>query len=195
MKTQLGHLGVKCALLLVSIALAAGLTHASTILCTEDVLQGCQIQLPVDGTNIWVFSDGLVPLPLSDLISFSDAGWIANMDPSSPWVECDSCGFSGSVVSWVLPESSACSEGHDQACEPIGSWYLPGAFWTSSSTFIILEEDGDTVSDIITVDNNGPGGSAEVLFNSAPTPEPSTLVLLGCGLLTVIGSRRRRSRR
>lgn len=185
----------KCALLLVLLALSAVLSHASIVICTEDAFQGCPIQLPVDGTNVWVFSDGALPLSVSDAIAFSDAGWVANMDPSSPWVECDSCGLSGSVVAWILPESPACPDGNDQACEPLGSWYLPGAFWTNSSTFLILEEDGKSVSDIITVDNNGPGGSAEVLFNSAPTPEPSTLLSLGTGLLSLVGTARRRSQR
>jgi hypothetical protein len=103
------------------------------------------------------------------------------------------------TFTWVLPANlGPCGSENETICEPVGKWFFtPGSPWNAGTpdTLLMLEDDG-SISDIILVNNTGPGGSAAITFSSDPfaTPEPGTITLLGLGLVGVgIASRRRKS--
>ncbi len=156
---------------------------------------GCIQSLPVGGTTIIVASDAELSFDpfgfgadTSDGIRL-DAGWLAQSDIIG-WVQLPSSN------TWVLPADLSgigCGVENSTTCEPVGKWYFPGAVWTSSDIFDILEPDG-TLSDRIIIDNNGPDNFAQVLFQSdAEIPEPGSAFLVLAGLAVVAAGFRRRA--
>jgi hypothetical protein len=135
----------------------------------------------IPGTNINIASDGESSFDpfgsgqdTSDGIQFNDPHWQVVSAPF--WVS-----LGDSANTWVLPAVTPAGAENDPSYEPAGVWTLPNAAWTNPGVDVIIESDG-SISDTITLANNGPNGSATLTFQSDPVPEPATLTLLALGL-------------
>ena len=183
---------------IVPIAAVARLSFGGTVLCTESDTSGCVQQLfSTDGPNATVASDGEssfdpfgVGNDTSDQIQFNSANWLPEV--SNGWTQANS-------TTWFAPTSSSCGSENEPSCEVIGAWFLPGVQWSEGQVgvYTMLDSDGVTTSDVIVLDNAGPGGTAEIQFSSDPTliPEPASFGLAGLGVLGLAALRRRRAGR
>jgi hypothetical protein len=168
------------------------------VLCVEDPALGCQAAIPTSSPELFVFSDGDVPIdPYGAGFATSDA-IVLNSDwaPDPAYADAFAVGFWTQIpgtFTWVLPASAP--------SEPVGKWYfLPGGAWNvgTPSELVMLDPNGVTWSDFIQVDSTGPGGSAAIAFDSdpaQPVPEPATLLLFGTGLGFAAARRRLKQRR
>jgi hypothetical protein len=97
---------------------------------------------------------------------------------------------------WVLPASTPAGSENEPSAEPVAKWFLPFRSWDSSTPNpqVILDADGRTVSDVITVDNSGPQGFAAISFRSdaGVVPEPASLTLLALGVAGLAATRLRK---
>jgi hypothetical protein len=183
---------LKCAAPLFLTAFFASSSFASTVLCTESA-DGCIAAIPTSSPVLFVASDGEntfrpfgVTVDTSDAIQLN-SNWVANNDTGA-----FNTGFWQQLPNtfvWFLPASTPCGNENEPGCEPIGSWYVPGAQWLPGTPddLVILDGAGQ-ISDRILVNNNGPGGSAQILFSSDPNiiPEPASMGLVGLGIAALV---------
>jgi hypothetical protein len=111
--------------------------------------------------------------------AFANGFWtqITASAPGQPW--------DGNAFTWVLPAATPCGKENEPSCEPIARWdFGPGSGWNAGTPrFVDFWESDGTLSDVILLANNGPGGAATITFSSDPSliPEPSTWTMLLVG--------------
>lgn len=170
---------------------------APTILCTEDPANGCVASIPTSNPLLLVASDGESSFdPFGAGFDVSDGIQLnSNWLPNTAYPGMITPGFwtqLPNTFTWVLPSVTPCGVENEPVCEPLGAWYFPGTKWSQGTpNLLVMLEGNGTWSDVIKVDNRGPGGSAEIIFNSA-VPEPGSLALLSSGLLGLVGVVRRK---
>jgi len=178
--------------------------QATTIvLCTDEP---CVADIPTASPTLTVGSDGEGGFdPFGAGFDTSD-GIVLNSNWAPDPAFAASFGAFGSFLwqqipdtfTWVLPANlGPCGAENEPICEPVGKWYFtPGSPWNAGTPDTLLILDADGVSDVILVNNTGPGGSAAITFSSDPSlvPEPGTMSILGLGLVGLgLASRRRKS--
>ncbi len=146
--------------------------------------------------NPFGYAPGGVPTDTSDGIMLSS---IWAQDPASTWTQINGNvpGGGGTTNSntWVLPATiPGCGAENEPTCEPAGRWVAANFVWDQSlvGTYTMLDSDGVTVSDLITLDNSA-GGFAAITFQSDPiVPEPTSLGFLAAGAVVLVGALKRR---
>ena len=192
-----------------------------TVLCTESSsgatngdsaggLQqgGCVNSLPNLNFPYTAASDGEVYFdPYNAGYDTSDgiklnSSWLANNSNGafSPgfWTNKDVNGnLLNGGFTWVLPASTPCGQENEPACEPKAYFYATGMLWDKSviGQYVMKEDQcppgWSCISDIITLDNNGPNGWAEISFDSIPEPNSLALMVVP-GVIGLAGFVRRR---
>ena len=188
----------QCLLTLLLLTFTVTLTYAQpVVLCTEDPANGCVAQIPTSAPPLFVASDGEAAF---DPFGFG-ADTSDGIQLNSNWKPLNNNGAFNAgfwtqipgTFTWVLPATIPnCGSENEPTCEPVATWFFPGAKWVPGTPSVLqmLEVNG-TISDVIDVNNFGPGGSAEITFISN-VPEPASLLLLGSGLLSLVGVARKR---
>lgn len=200
---------MKWAMPLVILGLCATVSYAGpVILCYEsdsgattgdyglaNTLQmgGCVNSIPGSDPLLYVASDGIVAFDPFDVGTDTSDDILLNFNwvqgASSDWTQAPD------TFIWYLPNTTPRPSADEGSSEPIGNWYFArGGQWTDDEVgaYIMIDADEVTLSDVITLDNNGPGGSAEISFQSG-LPEPGTLSLLGLGLVVLASRLKKRS--
>jgi PEP-CTERM motif len=191
------------ALLGASLAGSAPAMAGGSQSCVEDNVSGCVVGL-TNFENLYIFaSDGESP--------FNPFGWSGDQynptgdtsdglqtDISNPWQQVGNGWTQIAQNQWILPAVTPnCGSENEPRCEPIGHWIDPGFVWVIPTPWnVYMWESDGSYSDRIVLDNNGPGGIAEIWFASDPNaiPEPSTwaMMLLGFAGLGFAGYRARK---
>jgi hypothetical protein len=154
------------------------------------------------GSEKYIASDGEVAfLPfglthdVSDAIALLHGAWLQTSSGWSMSPVTWTAPTTGSVFDvWYLPAVDACGAENEGTCETVGKWvFTSGVQWPAGTpdTAYIYEQNGG-LSDELHFYNDATTGLATLTFDSAPIPEPTTMALLGTGLL-VAGWRRRKS--
>lgn len=104
----------------------------------------------------------LLALPFSnafaDTITSTSPAWVLLPNSIGP-----------DTGTWAMPAAGPCGVENEPSCEPVGDFIVSNPFSIGGPVyFTILDPDGVTVSDIVTVANTGPGGNGEITFSSDP---------------------------
>jgi hypothetical protein len=179
--------------MLASVVLASSPASAFGVLTVvEDPAHGWVGAIPTSSPAITVGSDGESPFdPFGAGFDTSD-GIQLNSDwaPDPAYAAAFAPGYWTQLpgtFTWVLP---ACIKGvceNGPVYEPIAKWiFTPGGGWAAGTLSILMLDQDGSFSDMVTVNNDGPGGSATITFQSGTAvPEPATwaLMLAGFGLM------------
>jgi len=185
----------------IAAAALAGSLYATSakadLICVETDADGCIGAIPTASPILLVASDGEsgfspfgAPFDTSDAIQLNgswapDPTFAGNAAAFAPgfWTDIGNS-------AWALPASTPCGNENEPSCEPAARWFFtPGSPWNAGTPFFntILESDG-SLSDIILLASNGPGGAATITFCSDPNvgacqvPEPGSMAALGSAL-------------
>lgn len=115
----------------------------------------------------------------------ANAVTITNLSPD--WVIVPgSVGPSGGI--WGLPADLSgigCEFENETSCEPTGNFMLSSSITSANagSYYTILDDDGVTTSDIVTVANTGPSGNGQIRFYSDPDLGADLTGLTNLGIL------------
>src|SRR3954452_19095417 len=157
-------------------ALAWSLSATSAqadLICVETDAAGCTGAIPTASPTLTVASDGESgPFdPFGTGVDTSDGIQLnSNWAPDPAFASAFATGFwtdTGNST-WVLPAATPCGLENEPSCQPAARWYFtPASPWNPGTPFFntILDEGG-SLSDIILLANNGPGGSATITFCS-----------------------------
>lgn len=165
---------------------------------TEDPTTGWVGVIPTSSPAITVGSDGEAPFdPFGAGYDTSDGIVLnSNWAPDPAYAAAFAPGYWTQLpgtFTWVLPACNKSGCENANIFEPIAKWdFIPGGGWNPGTLSIFMYEADGSLSDIVRVANDGPGGSATITFQSG-VPEPSAWAMMLLGFAG-IGYAARRSR-